>query len=173
MLLLQLFYMRWVLEMNKVYIGKIVNTHGIKGEVRILSKFPYKEEVFRIGNELIIDDKSYVIKSYRKHKSFDMVTLNDYTDINEVLFLVGKEVYFDKDKLVLKSNELLDEDLVKFDAITPDERVGKITEVFDSGAGNKVLRVMLDREYLIPYNEEFVEIDKVNHRVIIKVIDGM
>ena len=36
--------------MNKVYIGKIVNTHGIKGELRILSDFPYKDKVFKINN---------------------------------------------------------------------------------------------------------------------------
>ena len=32
--------------MDKVYIGKIVSTHGIKGEIRILSDFPYKDKVF-------------------------------------------------------------------------------------------------------------------------------
>ena len=58
--------------MNKVYIGKIVNTHGIKGELRIRSDFPYKDRVFLIGNNLIIDDQEYNIKSYRKHKTFDM-----------------------------------------------------------------------------------------------------
>ena len=69
--------------MDKVYIGKIVSTHGIKGEIRILSDFPFKDKVFVVGNKLIIDDKEYEIKSYRVHKNFDMVTLNDYHDINE------------------------------------------------------------------------------------------
>ena len=32
--------------MDKIYIGKIVNTHGIKGEVRILSDFLYKDKAF-------------------------------------------------------------------------------------------------------------------------------
>ena len=32
--------------MNYVYIGKIVNTHGIRGEVRLLSNFRYKDKVF-------------------------------------------------------------------------------------------------------------------------------
>jgi ribosomal 30S subunit maturation factor RimM len=32
--------------MELIKIGKIVNTHGIKGELRILSKFPYKEKIF-------------------------------------------------------------------------------------------------------------------------------
>ena len=32
--------------MNKIFIGKVVSTHGIKGEIRILSDFPYKDKVF-------------------------------------------------------------------------------------------------------------------------------
>ena len=43
--------------MKKVYIGKIVATHGIKGELRIKSNFPYKKNAFKIGNHLIIEGK--------------------------------------------------------------------------------------------------------------------
>ena len=34
--------------MDTVYIGKIVSTHGIKGELRIISDFPYKNKVFKV-----------------------------------------------------------------------------------------------------------------------------
>ena len=74
--------------MNNVYIGKVVNTHGIKGEIRILSDFPYKDKVFLIDNEIIIGNNKYIIKSYRVHKGYDMVTLDGYNDINDVLFLL-------------------------------------------------------------------------------------
>ena len=66
---------------NKVYVGKIVSTHGIKGEIRILSDFDYKEKVFKVGNKLIIENKEYTIKSYRKHKNYDMVTFIDRNHI--------------------------------------------------------------------------------------------
>ena len=33
--------------MKYVLIGKIVNTHGLKGEIRILSKFKYKDKVLK------------------------------------------------------------------------------------------------------------------------------
>ena len=45
--------------MNKVYIGKIVNTHGIKGEIRLLSDFPFKDKVFVVGNNILVDDIEY------------------------------------------------------------------------------------------------------------------
>ena len=50
--------------MEKVYLGTITTTHGIKGELRIKSNFPYKEKAFKIGNHLIIDNKEYEIKTY-------------------------------------------------------------------------------------------------------------
>ena len=39
--------------MEKVYIGKIVNTHGIKGELRILSDFEFKDKAFKVNTEII------------------------------------------------------------------------------------------------------------------------
>lgn len=159
--------------MNKVYIGKIVNTHGIKGELRIRSDFPYKDRVFVNGNNLIIDDREYNIKSYRKHKTFDMVFLDDYHNINDVLFLVGKKVYFDSDLLQLDSNEITDEELINYKVITNDGRSGIILEIFSTGRNNKLIKIKLDKEILVPYNEEFVSIDKDEKVVHINLIDGM
>ena len=159
--------------MNKVYIGKIVNTHGIKGELRIRSDFEFKDKVFKVKNILIIDDKEYIIRTYRKHKTFDMVTLNDYSDINDVLFLKGKNVYIDKENLALNDKEVLDEDLLNYKVLTEDKIEGKVIEVFYSSPTNKVIRVLLDKEILIPYNKDFITIDKDNKTITIKVIGGM
>ena len=76
--------------MKNVYLGKIVSTHGIKGELKLKSEFPYKAKAFKVGNEIIIEDKKYKIKTYRVHKQYDMITLDEFTDINEVLFLLKK-----------------------------------------------------------------------------------
>ena len=79
--------------MKLIYLGKITSTHGIKGELKICSNFEYKIQAFRVGNHLTINNVDYTIKSYRRHKDFDMVTLNDYKDINEVQFLLKQKVY--------------------------------------------------------------------------------
>jgi 16S rRNA processing protein RimM len=157
--------------MDKIYVGKIVNTHGIKGELRIRSNFEFKDRVFKVNNKLIINDKEYNIRSYRKHKTFDMVCLDEYNNINDVLFLVGNKVYFDKEKLELNNNEEIDKDLVEYKLIINNVD-GKVVEVMDTG-NNKVLRVMADREYLVPYNEKFVIIDRNKKEISINLIDGM
>ena len=160
--------------MDKVYVGKIVSTHGIKGEIKILSDFEFKKNVFKVGNSLLIDDKEYVIKSYRVHKNFDMVTLNEYKDINEVLFLMKKKVYVLKDSLKLDSSEVLDEDLINFKVLTTDGREGKIEEIFYASSTNKILRIMLDKEVLIPVNSPMLkEINKENSCIVIEVLKGL
>lgn len=160
--------------MNDVYIGKIVNTHGIKGELRILSDFPFKEKVFKVGNKLIIDDKEYTIRSYRVHKNFDMVTLDEYKDINEVLFLLKRKVYFSKEALNLNDNEVLDEDLITFEVLTNKGKTGIIEEIFLASRDNKILRVKFDKEVLIPYNSPMiVKIDKNKKKLHVELLDGM
>ena len=147
--------------MDNIYIGKIVSTHGIKGEVRIISDFEYKDRVFVVGNKLIIDNLEYIIKSYRHHKNFEMVTLNDYNDINQVLFLLRKKVYFKKEDLVLEDNEILDDELMTYKVLTNDEKEGIIKEIFYASPSNKIIRIFTDKEYLVPYS--LIEIDKENN----------
>ena len=50
--------------MNYLYIGKLVNTHGIKGEVRILSNFRHKDKVFKkdLSSTLVKIRKSMLLK---------------------------------------------------------------------------------------------------------------
>ena len=160
--------------MDKVYIGKIVSTHGIKGELRILSDFQFKNKVFIVNNRLIIDDREYIIKSYRVHKNYDMVTLDDYKDINEVLFLLKKQVYFNKEDLLLNDKEILDEDLIRYKVIAKDGKCGTIKEIFMASPSNKILRVELAKEILVPYNYiMIINNDKEKEEINIEIIDGM
>ena len=160
--------------MEKVYIGKVVNTHGIKGEIRILSNFPYKDKVFRIGNSLIIDNENYKIESYRVHKGYDMVTFQSFSNINDVLFLLKKDVYFSKDELHLNDDEILDEDLITYTVLTKDGKKGIIQEIFMASENNKILRVYLDKEVLIPFSSPMIcHIDKNKKEILVELIEGM
>lgn len=159
--------------MKEVYVGRIVSTHGIKGELKILSNFEFKDKVFVVGKKLIIDHKDYIIKSYRHHKQFDMVTLNDYNDINEVLFLLRKKVYMLETDLEL-GNLVLDEELITYRALTTDGKCGIIKEIFFASPNNKVIRVLFDKEVLIPFNSPMIkEISKDRKEVVVELIEGM
>ena len=160
--------------MTLIKIGKIVNTHGIKGELRLLSKFPYKDKVFINNMKIYIDKKDIeVINTYRKHKNFDMITLKGYSNINEVLKYKGKYVYVDNNDIVL-DNKYLDEDLIGLNVIYEDNDKGIITDIerYDKTVlfnikGN-------DKEYLIPYNDNLIDkIDINDKKIYIKDIKGL
>ena len=116
--------------MKLIKIGKIVNTHGIKGELRLLSKFPYKDKVF-IKNMIIYINKENkeIINTYRKHKNFDMITLNGYTNINEVLKYKGKNVYVDSDDIQLDKNKYLDEEIIGLNVVYENNNKGIIVNI--------------------------------------------
>ena len=101
-----------------------------------------------------------------------MVTLDDYTDINEVLFLLKKNVYVSKDSLDFNNDEILDEDLITYKVLTNTGKIGIIKEIFKASETNKIIRVLFDKEVLIPYG--FIKsIDKDKKEVYVELIDGM
>lgn len=160
--------------MDKIYIGKIVNTHGIKGEIRILSDFDFKENAFQVGSNIIVDDEIYKINSYRKHKQFDMITLDGYYDINDVLFLMKKKVYKNKEELKLSKDQILDEDLITYTVIDKDKKSGIIKEIFYASPTNKILRVKFEKEVLIPLASPMIQkIDPDKKRIEVELIEGM
>lgn len=159
--------------MAEIYIGKVVSTHGIKGEVRIVSDFEFKDKVFVVGKRLIIDHKNYIIRSYRRHKQFDMVTLNNYHNINEVLFLMNKSVFMLDSEMAL-GDLILDEELLTYRVLTVNGKCGIIKEIFFAGSSNKIMRVMFDKEVLIPFSSPMIkEISRERKEVIVELLEGM
>lgn len=159
--------------MNYLYIGKLVNTHGIKGEVRILSKFRHKDLIFKKGFKLYVgkNKKEYEVERYRVHKNFDMVVFKDNYNINLVEYLKGSLVYVNKDDLKLDKNEFLAIDLIDFNVIIDNKTKGVIKEVFDTPA-NEVL--VLDTKIMIPYVKDFIlSINKNDKTVIVKNVKGL
>ena len=153
-----------------ICIGKVVNTHGIKGEVRIISDFKYKSLVFQKGNHLHIDDDSLVINTYRKHKNFDMVTFDGINDINDVLKYKGKKVYIDRNEYIFP--DILNEDLIGASVYNNGKLVGVLSSVIKNV--NQELFVVKDgdKEYLIPNVSEFIK-NISPDEIEVNVIEGL
>ena len=141
--------------MEFINIGKIVNTHGIKGELRILSDFRHKDKVFKKGMKLYVgkEKEEFTINSYRFHKIFDMVTFKGFNNINDVLYLKGRQVYINKEDLVLDDGEVYIEDLIGYDVIIGEKILGKVTGVMYNSKANDNLKV---GDVLIPYVKELI-----------------
>lgn len=165
------------MEEDFVYIGKIVNTHGIKGELRLLSDFKYKERVFLENRRIYIGEEHIeeIINSYRHHKIFEMITLKGYNNINQVLKYLNKPVYIKKNDLSLNDKEYLDDDLIDLNVVFNEQEVGRVLAIKKVSENNKVIEALInEKRTLIPYHKDFIKkVDLVNKVIELELIEGM
>ena len=150
-----------------LYIGNLVNTHGIKGEVRIISDFKYKDLIFKPNNYIYINNEKLKIKTYRKHKNYDMVTFENYNDINDVLKFKGSKVYINKPDFTFPGP--LNEELYGKKVYDKDKYIGTLEKIINNGGG-ELLVVKGKKEYLIPYVDEFVK--DIDENIELNLIKG-
>ncbi len=158
--------------MEYVCIGKLVNTHGIKGEVKLLSNFEYKDKAFVVGmNFYIGEDKEKVtVNSYRHHKVFDMVTFKEYNYINDVLKFKNKLVYVLKPDLALDNNSILDREYIGMNAYYEGVLVGKVNDIIN----NNGYKLMLIGTKFVPFNKEFISsVSVTKNELILKNMEGL
>lgn len=159
--------------MDYLYIGRVVNTHGLKGEIRIISDFEYKNYVFKPGIAIYIgtEHKKYIITGYRHHKNYEMITLRDYNRIEDVLPLMKKKVYVIKSEIEELKELILIDDLIGLDSYIDDKYIGKVSDIYNTGVNYKVFEIydINNKKKLIPYNKNFIEnIDLKNKKIIFK-----
>ncbi len=150
--------------MRFIYIGKVTNTHALKGEIRILSNFEFKSKVFTKGFKLYVGHlkTEETIETYRRHKQYDMVKFVGIDSINDVIKYKGASVFINEEDLNLSNDEILTEELIGMKVYNDNSLVGNITEYREDN-GNKNIRV---NDKLIPFNKDFIsKIDKQNKEI--------
>ena len=153
------------------YLGKLVNTHGLKGEVKIISDFKYKDIVFKEGNTIYIEDSPYTIKTYRTHKNFDMVKLEGITKIEQAEVFKGSNVYIDKSNYTFPG--VLDSDLVGLNVYDKTKYKGKIVGI-EKNSLYSLLVVDGVKRHLIPNIDKFInKVDLENKKIYINYIKGL
>ena len=157
--------------MDLINIGKIVNTHGLKGEIRIISDFKYKKDVFKTNNIVYINNEKYIIKSYRFHKIYDMIILDSINTIEQAQELKGLNVYIDRTDY--KFDGYLNEDLIGLDVYDNEILKGKIVDVVKT-INNDLLVIEGNKRHMVPNIPEFIkEVDLENNKIYIEYIRGL
>lgn len=157
--------------MDLINIGKIVNTHGLKGEIRIISDFKYKKDVFKTNNIVYINNKKYIIKSYRFHKIYDMITLDSINTIEQAEELKGLNVYINRNDY--KFDGYLNEDLIGLDVYDNEILKGKIVDVVKT-INNDLLVIEGNKKHMVPNIPEFIKVvDLENNKIYIEYIRGL
>ena len=155
--------------------GKIVNTHSLRGEVRI---YPYCDgpEFLCEFDRLYIEDTETEIVSARVHKGQALIKFKGVNSINDAELLVGKPIYINKNDVELEDGRYFIEDIKGLEVIDidTDEVYGKVVNVIETGA-NDVFEVEKNGKILlVPKIDDVVkEIDINGGKILIKPIKGL
>lgn len=149
--------------MKKQYLdtGKIVGTHGIKGEVRI-EHWSDSPEFLCAFKKLYLDEKgqSFIEVKSRPHKNIALAKIKGVDTIESAEKFRGKIVYINRDDIVLDEGVYFVQDLIGLEVKDADSGVvyGKITDVLRTGA-NDVYEITdsENKKYLAPVIDEVVE----------------
>lgn len=164
-------------SMEKIKVGVIVNTHGLKGEVKVKSFSDFNKERFAKGKKLFIEEANTFIEvkvhTYREHNGMVLISFENREDINLIEKYCRCDLYVSKADLhELEANEVYFYELMNCEVYDEEgNQVGVVEDVFDTGA-NAVLRV--NQKILIPYVDAFIkEVDTANKKIIIHMMEGL
>ncbi len=166
--------------MEFIRIGKIVNTHGIQGHLKIASESDHRLEYFKKGKTVYLETRKenipMKVQTCKEHKGQLLVLFDGVKNINEVEKYQNAHVSIDRDDLIEPlENEFYHFELIGLSAYLENgKRLGEITKILETGA-NDVLYIEGDKEpVLIPFLDQFVPIvDLESEKVIITPIEGM
>lgn len=154
-------------------IGKIVNTHGIKGDVKI-QVWADDAEFLLEFDEVYIDGKPVEIISSRVHKNCVIAKLDGIDDVNAAMRMKNKMLFINRDDVELDEGEFFIQDIIGATVITDEgAELGKLHEVLDLPKST-IYVVRGEREILIPAVPEFIlDTDVENMKITVHMIEGL
>lgn len=163
------------MELEFITAGQIVNTHGIRGEVKLLPRGVDLDVLADCGT-FLIGGKPFSPIARREHKGCLLLKLKGIDDMDAALALKGKMVTVRRADAALPEGEYFDEELVGLtarDAETGNE-LGKVEEVLTYPA-HKIYAVRGGKdEYLIPAVPAFIAgIDVPGGTLDIHMMEGL
>ena len=153
--------------------GQIVNTHGIRGEVKIVPWADSPEFLCQFST-LYIDKKPVKVCSARVHKGNVIALLDGISDVNEAMLLKNKVVCIDREDADLPEGSFFLADIIGLDVIDENgNNLGKLKEVL-SPSIQQIYVVEGEREIMIPVVDEFIlEINIPEGYIKVHLIEGM
>ncbi len=157
--------------------GKIVGTHGVKGELK-LECWTDSPSVVKKAGRIYFDEGSEDagLESSRLHKNLLLITLKDVNDASKADLLRGKVVYLDRKDIKLQSKQYFIADLIGLEVYDGKngQYYGVIEDVFKTGANSVYKIVNQNKEYLFPAVDHMIKsTDIEKNRIEVLPIDGI
>ena len=152
-------------------VGQIVNTHGVKGEVKV---FPLTDDPMRFKKlkKVIIDNKEVQILSYKFQKDRVILKLEGVDTMDDAIRLKGKYLKVSREDAVkLPKDTYFIADLIGCSVFDTNETpLGEVYDVIKTGS-NDVYWVKGIKELLIPVLKEIVlDINVEDKKIVIKPV---
>ena len=167
--------------MNEMFtVGKIVNTHGVKGEVKVMpttddpSRFKKFKSVYVMRKTMT----TYEIETVRFHKGCVLIKFKGIDDMDAAELLRGSEIKIDrKDGVPLGKDEYYISDLYDMEVYTEEERfLGKIVDIIETGSNDVYVLKKADRpkDLLIPAIKQVIKnVDVAGKKMTVHLLEGL
>ena len=158
------------MKLQYLEAGEIVNTHGIRGEMKIL---PWADspDFLLDFNRVRIAGKDYIVEDCRVQKNCNLLKVKGIETVEAAQLLRGKVVEIFREDA--PKDLIFAAELIGVEVLEDGTSIGKIIDVLDY-PGNKVYVVEGDHRYMIPAVKEFVlSTDMDNCVMQVKLIEGM
>ncbi len=147
---------------DKLRIGTITKTHGLKGGLRVFPTTDHPDR-FVSGTTLMIESKKedipVTIRSASAFKNVYIIVFEEFSDINQVEGFRGCDLFvWKEEEEPLKENEYYVDDLIDLTVVDEEDVVfGKVAEVLVTGANDVyVVKDDNNREILVPAIKECI-----------------
>ena len=158
------------MKLQFIEAGEIVNTHGVRGEMKVLSWMD-SPEILCEFDRCRISGKEYTIESCRVQKTCNLLKLQGVDTMEAAQAMRGRTMELYRDDI--DDEVIFAAELIGVDVYCGGENIGKIKEVLDY-PGNSVYVVKGEHEYMIPAVKAFIlNTDMDANRMEVKLIEGM
>ena len=154
--------------------GRIVNTHGVIGEVKI-EVWLDSPQFFKSFKKLYLKSgEELKVLSAKTHKGFVIAKLEGIGDINAAMRLKGKDVSIRRSDAALPKGAFFLQDIIGAKVLEEDGReVGRLVEIMERPSSN-IYVVRGETEHLIPAVPEFIMSTNIDEGIItVRLIEGM
>lgn len=163
-------------------VGKIVNTQGLQGELRVLAVTDFADERFQKKSKLALFDgkDNFVmdveIASHRKQKNFDIIKFKGLYHINDVEKYKGHSLKIAEENLTeLAEGEFYYHEIIGLDVFENNVMIGQIKEILQPGANDVwVVKRKGKKDLLLPYIPPVIlNVDVAGNRVDVEIMEGL
>ena len=168
------------MEKNLLPIGRVIKTHGVKGRVKVeyfgedLHRFSHYHEIFIVG-ERGGPEPYEIIEAIPRPRGL-ILRLKEIEKIEEAESLIGKEIFIKKEALLeLEKGEYYWADILGMRVETQEGKgIGRVKEIFPSGAHDVYVVEGKRGEILLPATEEVIRSIDLEKRVMrVNRIEGL